>query len=140
MAIMYEVKIDVLLKPIGCPWIRASVGNQIHTQQLQQPTEISFNFSKAIGPCALTIEHFDKAEYDAVTAVSIEKISFFGINDLHFVWAGIYVPNYPDHYSDKKPLLPGQNYLGWNGTYILNFEVPVFTWIHRTLNLGWLYK
>lgn len=30
-------------------------------------------------------------------------------------------------------------YLGWNGLWVLEFELPIFTWIHKLENLGWIY-
>jgi hypothetical protein len=88
----------------------------------------------------LEVEHFDKADTDATTAVIIKDISFFDISDPKFVWSGVYHPNYPEHYVDKVTPLPGQGYLGWNGVYRLEFSVPVFTWMHQTMNLGWIYQ
>jgi hypothetical protein len=36
-------------------------------------------------------------------------------------------------------LLKNHTYLSWNGKWTLTFDVPVFTWIHRVQNLGWIY-
>jgi hypothetical protein len=43
--------------------------------------------------------------------------------------------------SDKKldDELSSCNYLGWNGEWVLPFEVPVFKWLHDIENLGWIY-
>ena len=72
-------------------------------------------------------------------AVIVKELKFFEISDPRVVWAGVYYPEYPDHYPDKTYPLPGHGYLGWNGIYRLEFSVPVFTWIHQTLDLGWIY-
>jgi hypothetical protein len=88
----------------------------------------------------LEIEHFKKDENDHATAVIVKQISFFGISNPKFIWAGTYYPDYPAHYPDKIAQLPGQEYLGWNGVYRLDFSVPVFTWIHRIQSLGWMYQ
>ena len=31
------------------------------------------------------------------------------------------------------------DYLGWPGTWTLDFTSPVFTWIHQIQSLGWIY-
>lgn len=144
MVIEYPIRLQVKLVPVGNPWTKISVGNFNQTQQLNKPAEFDFEFV-GHGVCCLTIEHFNKQPVDPDTAVIIENISFFGISDPKFVWAGIYVPDYPEPWaSDQKNQLPteipAQNYLGWNGVYTLNFSVPVFTWMHQIQNLGWIYQ
>jgi hypothetical protein len=78
-------------------------------------------------------------------AVIIDSVEFFGISDPRFVWAGVYWPEYPEPWlSQQNPspqaALTNHNYLGWNGVWRLNFDVPVFTWIHKTLGMGWIYQ
>jgi hypothetical protein len=101
-------------------------------------TDFSFDFRADDGGC-LKVTHFDKADHDIDTAVIVKSISLFGISDPKFVWAGQYYPKYPAHYSNLTSPLPGQGYLGWNGVYRLEFSVPVFTWIHKIKNFGWIY-
>jgi hypothetical protein len=93
----------------------------------------------------LEIVFMNKPEIDQDMAVIIDQVEFFGIEDPKFVWAGVYTPKYPEPwYSqqiEKPPAqLPQQNYMGWNGTWRLDFTVPVFTWMHQTLSLGWVYQ
>ena len=138
MATEYPVKMCVTLEPVGKPWIDIDVEGWGQIQRLTKTTDFDFEFD-AQDRCCLKIKHFKKVDNDATTAVIIKSISFFDIADPKFVWAGTYYPDYPEHYTDKKPALPGQDYLGWNGIYRLEFSVPVFTWIHQTLDLGWIY-
>jgi hypothetical protein len=140
MATEYLVNVEVSLRPVGEPWVTVSVHSQSHTIHLTEPTKVAFDFHAQAGSCELKVCHFGKTEFDVATAVEIEKISFFGISDPRLILAGSYCPQYPDHYSNKQSPLPGHSYLGWNGEYTLKFDVPVFTWLHGTLNLGWLYK
>ncbi len=135
----YLVKVRVTLEPVGQPWVSVGFEDWKKTQQLTTTTMFEFEFDADYN-CVLEVEHFDKADTDATTAVIIKDISFFDISDPKFVWSGVYHPNYPDHYVDKVTPLPGQGYLGWNGVYRLEFSVPVFTWMHRTMNLGWIYQ
>ena len=133
-----KVKMCVTLEPVGKPWIIAEANGQGQLQQLLTTTDFSFNF-RADDSGYLKITHFDKTDHDHDTAVIVKEIRFFEISDPRFVWAGVYYPEYPDHYPDKTYPLPGHGYLGWNGIYRLEFSVPVFTWIHQTLDLGWIY-
>ena len=138
MATEYPVKMRVTLEPVGEPWVDIDVEGWGQIQRLSKTTDFDFEFN-AQDRCCLKIEHLNKAHNDHDTAVIIKSISFFGIEDPRFVWAGVYYPNYPEHYPDKTSPLPGHGYLGWNGVYRLEFSVPVFTWIHQTQSLGWIY-
>lgn len=144
MATERPVSIAVTLRPVGCPWVKISMAK--HTQQLQLDRTQTFSFDFVTSESVvLNVEHFNKADADPTTAVEITEISFFGISDPRFVWAGVYRPNYPmtwfEQQADKpQDILHGQSYLGWNGTYSLDFGVPVFEWMHGVLNLGWIYR
>lgn len=144
MSIEYPVSLAVTLRPIGQPWVKISAADRVQQLQLTECQEFVFDFVTS-EPAVLTVEHFDKLDTDPTTAVEIQCISFFGISDPKFVWAGVYCPRYPVLWYEQqieKPhhTLAGQSYLGWNGTYQLDFSVPVFEWIHKTLNLGWIYR
>lgn len=133
-----KVKMCVTLEPVGKPWIIAEANGQGQLQQLLTTHDFNFDF-RADDNGYLKITHFDKADHDHDTAVIVKEIKFFNISDPKFIWAGVYYPEYPEHYPNKTSPLPGQGYLGWNGVYRLEFSVPVFTWIHQTQNLGWIY-
>lgn len=135
----YLVRLHVVLEPVGQPWVNIDVGGQHSGQQLLAQQKFDFEFT-ARRACDLKITHFAKSDLDPSTAVIVKEIGFFGIVDPQFVWAGSYAPDYPSHWPDKTTPLPGQGYLGWNGVYRLEFSVPVFTWMHRTMNLGWIYQ
>ena len=138
MAIEYPVKMCVTLEPVGKPWVIVEANGQGQLQQLVTTTDFSFEF-KSTDRGDLKVTHFNKADHDVATAVIVKEIKFFGISDPRFVWSGLYYPEYPEHYADKTSPLPGHGYLGWNGRYLLEFTVPVFTWIHQTQSLGWIY-
>lgn len=145
MTTEHTVQMVLTLEPVQTPWVQVSVGNHNHRQQLTQPTDFSFVFDWPQGACSLVVEHFDKTAQDAVTAVIVKRIELFGISDPKFVWAGVYRPNYPEPWFSQQTIvppavLPQHNYLGWNGQWQLDFTVPVFVWMHRTLGLGWLYQ
>lgn len=144
MATEYPVSIKLKLSPVGNPWVRVGLDDYKQEKQLETLTTFEWDVD-AIDQVCLTVELFDKKDNDPTTAVEIVSIEFFGISDPKFAWAGVYRPNYPEPWiSEQNPRpdseLQGQTYLGWNGVYSLTFDVPVFTWIHKTLNLGWIYQ
>jgi hypothetical protein len=139
MATEHLVQMCVTLRPIGQPWVKVSANGTTETQQLTAVKDFVFEFI-ASDNSNLVVEHYNKAAADVDTAVEIVNVGFFGITDPRFVWAGVYYPDYPEHYPDKTSPLPGHTYLGWNGVYRLEFSVPVFTWIHQVQNLGWMYQ
>lgn len=139
MTTEYLVKLKLTLAPVQQPWIMIKVGEHRVTQQLTVQTDFEFEFT-AKDQAVLTVEHYGKSDQDAVTAVAIQRIEFYGISDPRFIWAGKYYPHYPAHCLDQTPCLTGQDYLAWNGVYELTFQVPVFTWMHQVQGLGWIYQ
>jgi len=99
----------------------------------------------------LIIELINKRDCDTELSKGLDKyliiksVVFFGIQDPRFTWAGTYRPDYPEPWysqqSDPPPaILTNQDRLSWNGRWVLEFETPVFTWMHRVLDLGWIYN
>lgn len=152
MTTVYPVKLSVTLRPVwhqDSPLIRIGINEDYDTVSLRQNTTFDFDLETS-ETCELIIEFLNKKDSDTVPdqghdkAVVIDSVSFFGITDPRFVWAGVYEPRYPEPWysqqiSKPKQFLVGHTYLGWNGKWRLTFDVPVFTWIHQTQNLGWIY-
>lgn len=109
----------------------------------------SFEFTEHLskGDHLLSIELYNKSEMDREQALQILDLSLGRIQSQQFVWQGVYRPRYPEPWAseqreqgiDLPPELHRTDYLGWNGVWCLVFSCPVFTWIHRTENLGWIY-
>lgn len=83
-------------------------------------------------------------EQDQDMAVIIQRIDFQSL-DHDFKVYSRYVPNYPDIWLQQQIASGRQpdreihsNYLGWNGTWYLDFETPIYQWAHQRRNLGWL--
>ena len=152
MAISYPVKLDIHLRSVwhnNPPEINIGINDNIQQIILSQDKTLHYAFT-ANNPSTLTVELLNKTDADTIPdkgldkAVIIESVSFFGIKDPKFAWAGIYEPNYPEPwYSEQtvkpKSLLKNHTYLGWAGKWTLTFDVPVFTWIHKIQDLGWIY-
>ena len=145
----FPVKIKVTLQPVfhnDPPKVRITFGN---VSELYDLTEKKFFHFFGISD-TLKIEFLNKKNEDTIPnlgldkAVIIENISFYGISHNKFIWAGKYMPNYPEPwYSEQNPkppvILENTTYLGWNGVWELNFTRPIFTWIHKLLDLGWIH-
>lgn len=147
----HPVELSVELVPIwhrDPPQINIGI-DSIQTVLLDQPRKFDFNFAGQ-GQHRLIIELLNKQANDTDLdrgldkAVIVKSIAFFGISDQRFVWAGKYKPAYPEPWfsqqaSPPPEILVNQDRLSWNGCWSLEFDVPVFTWIHQQLNLGWIY-
>lgn len=138
MATDYPVKMSLGLRPINQPRVLITAGGKSIDQMLTHTQEFEFDFV-ATDQVMVTVQHIDRLDSDPDTAVEIVSVSFFGISDPQFLWAGTYAPAYPPHLTGPEQL-QGQTYLGWNGVWTLEFSVPVFSWMHQKLNLGWLYQ
>lgn len=152
----YHVNLKLTLRPIWfnkLPTVSVCVNNMQQTHTLSAPTEIEFDYYTETGNNQLKIEFFGKTNQDTCTktnqdtAIVIESIEFNSISSPKFIWDGIYQPDYPEQwFQEQRELgntpaarLTNCTYLGWNGIWTLDFAVPVFTWIHRTLDLGWIH-
>lgn len=141
-----HTKVAVTLSP-RCskiaPDVLVSVPGHIVRKTLWETQRIELEFNESFG--WLEVVFMNKPDTDPDMAVIIDQVEFFGISDPRFVWAGVYTPKYPEPWYSQQAQKPAehlyhQTYLGWNGTWRLNFSVPVFTWMHQTMNLGWLYQ
>ena len=149
MSIDYPVVIDIHLRSVwhdNPPEINIGINNDIQRIILSENQTFHYEFDtdKSV---VLTVELLNKTDADTVNgldkAVIIESVSFFGISDPKFAWAGEYRPEYPEPWASQqhelKSLLKSHTYLSWNGKWTLTFTVPVFTWIHQIQDLGWIY-
>lgn len=146
MATRYPVRMSVTLTPMHhdrpLP-VKIGIDQNTTTINLDKTTTINWEF-EVRHDCCLVVEFQDKQDQEAVV---VESVSFFGIEDPRFAWAGVYEPVYPEPWATEqheqgvvlKSQLCPHTYLGWPGKWTLTFDVPVFTWIHKIQNLGWIY-
>jgi hypothetical protein len=155
MAISYPVELDIHLRSVwhdNAPKINIGINDDINSIILSEDQVFHYEFI-CNNNSTLTVELLNKTDSDTIPdkgldkAVIIESVSFFGISDPKFAWAGVYEPNYPELWASEqrnqgvilKQHLSPQTYLGFNGKWTLSFSVPVFTWMHTVQNLGWIY-
>jgi hypothetical protein len=147
MATNYNTEFSVTIEPVyGLypPYVEVGLDGKCESFSLTQPHTCNFSLDLAVGTHKFWVSLIGKLDSDPVQAVKITRIEFEGISVDRMLYAGIYYPKYPAEWAAQHSYalpttLPGANYLGWNGLWELEFTVPVFTWIHKLENLGWIY-
>lgn len=155
MTISYPVELDIHLRSVwhdNPPEINIGINDDIQKIILTNDKVFHYKFI-CNNSSIITVELLNKIDSDTVLnkgldkAVIIESVSFFGISDSKFAWAGVYEPKYPEPWATEqrgqgvvlKQHVSPHTYLGFNGKWTLTFDVPVFTWIHKIQDLGWIY-
>jgi hypothetical protein len=105
---------------------------------------LKLSYDLSAGAQEFILDFHNKTDSDPDQALEIVSVSFEGFTLDRFRWNSRYYPVYPEPWASEQtePLPEYQSsatYLGWNGRWILYFDVPVFTWIHKLENLGWIY-
>jgi hypothetical protein len=146
MATRYPVELAVTLRPINTTQpirVAIAVDDDQRLLTIDQTTTVNFSYTAEVQG-QLTVEIVDQ---QAQEGVEIITVAFFDIADDKFAWAGIYEPEYPEPWATEQksqgtvlaPQLTPHTYLSWPGKWTLNFTVPVFMWMHKVQNLGWIY-
>lgn len=141
---------DVMLKPHGTkiPSCRVDLdGESWFDGEISDRIVVKVQDMLRPGKHDLVISYQSKSHDDADQAIEIQQISINGVVDQRFVWRGVYCPVYPEPWASQQQqqgiqlfnTITNTNYLGWNGTWRLQFDSPVFTWIHGVQSLGWIY-
>lgn len=130
------------------PKIRWNWKNFSHEQTLFGTSTVGFSVPHEEGDHIIRFEFFNKTNEDTQDgkdkAIIIRDVKINSISDPKILLATKYKPNYPEPWlsqqtSKPDPVLFGQDYLGWNGTWELEYSVPAFQWLHKTLDLGQQY-
>lgn len=107
-------------------------------------TQIRFNQEFDLGSHTIFLEFNNKTNDHPDMAVEIIEVKYEEFDLDRFKWANKYYPNYPEPWASEQTLpLPlfqeSATYLGWNGRIEFEFQIPIYTWIHKLENLGWIY-
>jgi len=151
---MFLVDIKIYLKPVfhaESPYIILKVDDtELYNGQLNHDQTFEYKQSVTQATHNITLEFLNKKDSDCIgdldKAVIIDKVTFFNIESNNVLLNSTYKPLYSTSYlktliNENKPIkheLKGCNYMGWNGTWTLSFNIPVFSWLHKIDNLGWL--
>lgn len=130
------------------PHVTVKLNDQkIWTGDLLIETAFIFSEVLTVGTHKLSVTLDNKTNSDSNLHITVSRVTFEGITSPSFVYQGVYRPEYPEPWATEQQTLGvnlenelvGVTELGWNGTWELEFTVPVFTWIHRVEHLGWIY-
>lgn len=150
---LHHLRCQLHLKPVwhnDSPEIIVTFNdNIIYSGRLYQSTVLNIDQHLPDNDYVLSVEFTNKHDSDTDIAnnldkaVIIENIVFNDISSPKFVWAGEYRPQYPEPWASEQqnlsPVLTSHNYLSWNGKWTLTFSMPIFTWIHKIEDFGWIY-
>ena len=133
----YLVNMSVTLRPVKLPNVKIGINGDILTVVLDKTETMDFEF-RSDKDCRLTVELVDKKDQEAVV---VESVSFFGITDPKFAWAGVYEPQYPEPWATQQQQagkeLPESfknvTTIGHNGRWELGFESPFYMWLLENL-------
>jgi len=153
---MYKTLIEINITPKKCvtfPHVKIGIDDNIWYNGLLSETKSFINdIELEVSEHNIFIELLNKTNENSNQiedqAIIINYIKFENILANRFVWNGIYVPEYPEPWATEQKnnnmelpkTLTNTNYIGWNGVWKLKFDVPIFTWIHKTENLGWIFN
>jgi len=148
----YEIKIKILIEPsylVSAPHVICGIDKNIFFQNyIEKVEELIIQDTVTIGTHRFFLQLTNKddatSKKDKDMFVKIKSIAFQDIEEnLHYF--SRYRPEYPQKWLQQQKQLGKQwndtilsDHIGWNGTYYIDFETPVYRWIHRKLNLGWL--
>jgi hypothetical protein len=126
------------------PKVQVGIDHELSTLELLTTHTFIYSLDLAEGLHSISVSLVDKLNNDRTQAVKITRIEFEGISTSNMHYAGRYYPKYPQPWLSQQRVQPsaclqGCDYLGWNGTWQLEFTVPIFTWIHKLEHLGWIY-
>lgn len=125
--------------------------NCFYKQEIKESKMYSYEEYQTIGEHKIEIEFLNKKNNDTTDgkdkAIKIDRIIFNGIDCEKYVWQGMYRPVYPEPWaaqqkqSGKKldAVVKTATYLGWNGQWTLTYSSPIYTWIHKIKNHGFIY-
>lgn len=151
---LYAVKIKIELtgkhyqQYIPCPSILIDDYVVRTSDPLTSLQLIEINVDLAQGEHDLTIV-FDNKQYldypdGHDMAVVINSLRFQNLDEDFRIYSKYY-PEYPEPWATEQqqnnidlPKCCYADYLGWNGKCNIQFCTPIYPWIHKTLNLGWL--
>ena len=145
MAIKYNTVLQIELEPEGkFPVIDYGIDLIETSCQLEDKTILTFDRDLTVGEHKFILNFQNKTNETPDYAVKINAVIAEGICTDRLKWQGKYYPNYPEPWASQQThkletVINSATYLGWNGKWELVFTVPIFTWIHRIENLGWIY-
>jgi hypothetical protein len=141
-----SLQFTITLKPVGYadrwPEFYLAMDNKLQDEGILKE-EHTYNFDVTLddGAHSIGVGFTNKVDTDTVVndneiladkAIIVEQITIEGYEFKDFLYRAVYTPvGRPKSHS---------NYLSWNGEWTLEFTTPIFTWLHQTQQLGWIYE
>lgn len=144
----YNTDFAITVEPVYedlAPQAQISIDGELETLILTTAHTCVYSLDLTEGSHCITVALINKPKNDRYQAIKITRIEFEGISTSNMRYAAKYYPTYPEPWFSQQQVKPsaclmGSDYLGWNGTWQLEFTVPIFTWIHKLEHLGWIYQ
>lgn len=148
----YDIKIKIIVESNYldiAPYIICGIGTNIFLQQsIKSSQEIIIEDKLIAGShrffLKLTNKNYDISKKEKDMHIKIKHIGFQDIED-NFHYFSKYKPEYPTEWVQQQKEIGKEwtetilsDHIGWNGTYYIDFETPIYRWMHKKLNLGWL--
>lgn len=150
---MFKVNIQVTINPTfhdSYPEIKYGINELANHCVLKENTVIEIETFLPQGKFYFLIDFFNKTDSDCIPEKNLDKfitITNVKIGNLQlprFMWTAEYEPRYPEPWYSEQKLKPpkiqtGATIMGFNGTWKLPFESPIYPWIHKIENMGWIW-
>jgi hypothetical protein len=146
---LFHTQIKIEFDIVGQPQCVVSIDDLVIYQDVVKKSFcLCYDQHLTPGNHKLKIDHKNKSCQDSSTALIIKSLEFNSLGSPKFIWAGKYYPDYPEPWATEQrnagsilePELAQISHLGWNGTWILEFSAPIFTWIHHVEDMGWIHS
>ena len=131
----YSLDVQLDITPIcdnGCPVSEVVVNNQVlYSSQCVSPISLQCQVP-LLQPFLVIISLKDKVyDADRETALIVDRLK---IDDYDLIPRF----NHLVEYNNEKNIEVKSNYLGYNGSWCMNFGVPFYNWIHIAEHRGFL--
>jgi len=141
-----NLQFAITLKPVGYentwPEVYLKIDEELQdVGVLTEERAYNFDVELEDGAHCITVGFTNKEDADTIAidneiiadkAIIVENITIEGYEFKDFLYRGVYYPAGRWHSNS--------NYLSWNGEWKLEFTTPIFTWLHQTQHLGWIYE
>jgi hypothetical protein len=141
-----NLQFSITLNPVGYdsrwPEFYLKIDNNLQdTGSLTESRTYNFDVTLEDGNHSIVVGFTNKDDTDTIVvndeiindkAIVVEKIVIEGYEFDDFLYKGVYYPIGRWHSNS--------NFLSWNGEWCLEFTTPIFTWLHKTQHLGWIYE
>jgi hypothetical protein len=141
-----NLQCSITLAPIGYnnrwPEFYLKIDEALQDQGVLQEQR-TYNFDVALedGVHSINVGLLNKVDTDTIVinnkivndmALIVDSIVIEGYEFKDFLYRAVYSPVGREQSCSS--------YLSWNGEWKLEFTTPIFTWLHETQHLGWIYE